>query len=319
MSVHQISTPFFVGEYEVCAIPTGIFGLDGGAMFGTVPKVLWEKAIPADEKNRIPMEARALLLKSKTCNILIDCGNGSHFIEKYGEKIGKKFADMYSIDEHGPSLLKSLARFGVSADQITDVILTHLHFDHCGGGVSAENGKLVPTFKNARYYIQKRNLETARHSNVRERASYFSANFEPLIEHNVLTILDGAQDNLLPGISVVISDGHTQGQQLVRVHGNDKDLLYCADLIPTSAHVRLAWVMGYDLEPLKVIAEKENVLKTCVAKNSGDVVGVATGIASGAHITYLYFEHDPACSMATVEAHGHDFVVKERFNLTHEA
>ncbi|MCK6598263.1 MAG: MBL fold metallo-hydrolase [Bdellovibrionaceae bacterium] len=129
-----------IGDYEVHAVPTGEFGLDGGAMFGTVPKVLWEKSNPADEKNRIRMEARALLLKSPHRNILIDCGNGSDFIEKYGEKAGSKFAEIYKIDQNGNSLIKSLSKQGLKPENIDAVILTHLHFDHCGGGTKSLNG-----------------------------------------------------------------------------------------------------------------------------------------------------------------------------------
>lgn len=287
-----------IGEYEVCAIPTGIFGLDGGAMFGTVPKVLWEKSNPPDEKNRIPMEARALLLKGKNKNILIDCGNGSDFVAKYGEKLGNKFAEMYGLDANGPSLLKSLAAFQIKPEQITDVILTHLHFDHAGGGTCSKNNELVPTFANAKYYVQKRNLETARTPNIREKASYFSANFEPLVDAKQLQILDGSAENILPGISVNTSDGHTQGQQMVKITDGTTTLLYCGDVIPTSSHIRLAWIMGYDLDPLKLIQEKTAILSQAADQN-----------------WHLYFEHDPYCSVAKVARQGADFSFTERFQL----
>ena len=136
-----------IGEYTVHPIPTGLFGLDGGAMFGTVPKVLWEKSNPPDLQNRIQMEARALLLKSPQRNILIDTGNGSDFIAKYGDKLGSKFSEMYGLDASGPNLEKSLAKHGLTFNDITDVILTHLHFDHAGGATKAVNNDLVPTFK----------------------------------------------------------------------------------------------------------------------------------------------------------------------------
>ncbi len=283
-----------IGEYEVCPINTGIFGLDGGAMFGTVPKVLWEKSNPADEKNRIPMEARALLLKSPQRKILIDCGIGQDFVAKYGEKLGSKFAEIYSVKAEGDSLFKSLKAEGVAPQEITHVILTHLHFDHCGGGVTEINGELKPTFSKAKYYVQKSNLQNAQHPNLREKASYFSCNFEPLIKAGVLESVDGEKENLLPGISVYISNGHTQGHQMVKISSVEaserKTVLYCGDLIPTASHVRLPWVMGYDLNPLLLMEEKTRFLSP--ASDEG---------------WYLFFEHDPYRAFAKVERFGSDF------------
>ena len=294
-----INVKLHIGPYEVCPIPTGIFGLDGGAMFGTVPKVLWEKTNPPDDKNRIQMEARGLLLKSPKCNILIDCGNGGHFVAKYGEKLGNKFAELYNIDPAGPSLQNSLRAHGLTLKDIHHVILTHLHFDHAGGATVEEGGKLVPAFPNAKYYVQKRNLETASLPNLRERASYYIANFQPLIAAGVLTILDGPQEDLLPGISTLISNGHTQGQQMVKISDGGKTLLYCGDVVPTSTHVRTAWLMGYDLHPLMLMEEKQKYL----------------GEAAD-HDWYLFFEHDPYCDGAQIERNGADFAVKQRYWLT---
>lgn len=286
-----------IGDYQVCPLPTGIFGLDGGAMFGTVPKVLWEKSNPPDEKNRIPMEARALLLKSDKYKIVIDCGNGGDFITKYGEKLGGKFSEMYNISSTGPSLEKSLNAAGTRFEDITHVILTHLHFDHAGGATFALNGKLVPRFPNAKYYVQKKNLETAEKPNLREKASYFPANFKPLIEADKLILLDGDLENIVPGISVQVSHGHTQGQQIVWIEATGcKPLVYCADLVPTSSHVRTAWLMGYDLNPLLLMEEKKKYLSTAAAKGA-----------------YLYFEHDPYCDAASIEEKDGDFKVVERF------
>jgi len=283
-----------IADYEICPIPTGIFALDGGAMFGTVPKVLWQKTNPSDEQNRIPMEARALLLKSKTKNILIDTGNGADFVAKYGEKLGGKFSEMYGVQKEGPSLLKSLARYGLTPEQITDVILTHLHFDHAGGGTTEKNGMLVPSFPNAQYYLQEDNLKTASKPNLRERASYFPANYQPLLESKKLTLLGGEKENFLPHVSALISNGHTQGQQAVKISDGKTTLLYCGDVIPTSSHVRLPWIMGYDLNPLLIMEEKEKVLTQAAEQG-----------------WYLFFEHDPYCDIATVERSGHDFKVKE--------
>ncbi len=287
-----------IGDFEICPIPTGEFGLDGGAMFGTVPKVMWERSNPADERNRIAMEARGLLLKSKNRKILIDCGNGGDFVEKYGAKLGPKFAEMYNINPSGPSLLKSLKHFGVSPEDVTDVVLTHLHFDHCGGGTTVRDGQLAPTFPKANYYVQKKNLETAAAPNIREKASYFSANYESLVKNNVLKVIDGETSDFIPGFSVMISNGHTVGHQMVKVSDGTTTLLYCGDVVPTSSHVRLAWVMGYDLDPLKLIGEKERVLS--MAADQG---------------WYLFFEHDPYCDAATIKRDGKDFAVNERFEL----
>ncbi len=287
-----------IGPYQVCPLPTGIFGLDGGAMFGTVPKVLWEKSNPADSKNRIQMEARGLLLKSPERNVIIDCGNGADFTAKYGEKLGAKFAEMYNIDDKGPSLEKSLRHHGLSPDDIDEVILTHFHFDHAGGGTTEKGGQIVPRFPKATYYVQKKNLETAEKPNLRERASYFPANFKPLLESGKLKLLDGEKENLLPGISVYISNGHTQAQQIVKVTDGEVSLLYCGDVVPTSSHVRIPWLMGYDLNPLLLMEEKTKYL----------------GMAAD-QSWFLFFEHDPYCDSALIERSGPDFAVKERFWL----
>lgn len=291
-------TQLKIAGYEVCPLPTGIFGLDGGAMFGTVPKVLWEKNIPADEKNRIPMEARALLLKKPGCNIVIDTGNGADFVAKFGEKLGTKFSEMYNINPEGPSLLKSLSQHGLQAEDIHHVILTHLHFDHAGGATTEKNGSLVPTFPNAKYYVQKKNLDTAMKPNLRERASYYPANFEPLIQKNVLVTIQEQENPLPEGLKYYVSNGHTQGQQIIQVSDESNTLLYCADLIPTSSHVKLAWVMGYDLNPLLLIEEKQKLLQQA-AENKW----------------YLYFEHDPYCDAAQVISTGSDYAVARRLHL----
>lgn len=289
-----------IGDYDVHAVPTGLFGLDGGAMFGTVPKVLWEKSNPCDSSNRIAMEARALLLRAPSHRILIDCGIGGDFIAKYGEKLGSKFEAMYAIDRQSGavSLENSLKRLGLSVDDITHVILTHLHFDHAGAATRSEHGQIVPTFKNAKYFIQRANLETARHPNRREKASYFAVNFEAIFANNQMEVLDGAITNLLPNVSVAISNGHTLGQQYVRVSDGESTLYYCGDLIPTSSHVRLPWVMGYDLRPLELIEEKAALLEKAAAESA-----------------YLFFEHDPYLDLVNVVSDRGDFAVRERFRI----
>lgn len=272
----MVASPIKIGPYELKPVPTGIFGLDGGAMFGTVPKVLWEKTNPADAQNRISLEARALLLDGGPGRrVLIDCGIGADFTAKYGEKLGPKFAEIYNVTG-GAGILKGLENRGLKLADINAVVLTHLHFDHAGGATCERDGRLVPTFPSARYFIQKANLETAAKPNIRERASYFAANFQPLLDAGVLEVLDGPQENILECVSVEVTNGHTLGQQIVRVSDGKTTLVYCGDLIPTSTHLNLAWVMGYDLNPLLLIEEKRALLER--AKSGG---------------WHLFFEHDP--------------------------
>ena len=287
-----------IGPYSVKSVPTGLFALDGGAMFGTVPRVLWQKSNPPDELNRIQMEARALLLIADERKILIDCGIGGDFNEKYGDKLGPKFTEIYAVDASQDSLSKSLAAHGLTEGDVTDVVLTHLHFDHAGGGTVWRDGRLRPTFPNARYYVQRANLETAQAPNPRERASYFPAAYQPLLDAGCLTLLDGDVDDLLPGVSVQVSDGHTRGQQIVRISDGAETLVYCADLVPTSTHVRVAWIMGYDLHPLRIMEEKRALLERAAAGG-----------------WYLFFEHDPFVDAARIEAVRGDFAVGERLRL----
>ncbi len=295
MNIQNISLK--IGDYTLHSVPTGQFKLDGGAMFGTVPKVLWQRTNPSDDQNRILMESRALLIQSKERNILVDNGNGSDFRLKFGDAAGEKFEQIYGVDSSGINLISSLKKLGLTPSDITDVILTHLHFDHAGGSTTEVNGILKPTFANATYYIQQANLATALNPNRREKASYLKPNFEPLLEANCLKTLDGPQE-LFPGIFLSLTFGHTHAQQNVLVSDGTTSLFYCADLIPTATHTRLSWVMGYDLNPLKIIEEKNEILQTA-AKDKW----------------YMFFEHDPYCDAAQVEWNGKDYIASEHFNL----
>ena len=287
-----------IAGYQIKAIHSGVFGLDGGAMFGTVPKSLWEKTNPADDHNRIEMQTRLLLLLSANKKILIDTGMGSDFVQKHGEKLGTKFAALYGVRGE-TQIISELQRYGLKTSDITDVILTHLHFDHAGGATKCVGNTLMPSFENANYYLQKSNFETATHANIREKASYLAANWQALVDHNKLILLDGDQENLFPGISLQVVNGHTQGQQIVWIQDAKQTLVYCADLIPMSTHVRLAWVMGYDLRPLDLIEEKRKILSR-VTQASGFVV----------------FEHDPYVDAAKVAPERDDFQVMEKFLLS---
>lgn len=285
-----------IGEYSLKSIPTGIFGLDGGAMFGVVPKNLWGIKHKPDEENRIALESRVLLLESDTSKIIIDTGNGGDFILKHGDRLGSKFARLYNIPK--TLLIDNLAKQDIKPDDITHVILTHLHFDHAGGVTTeGETGKLIPTFKNAKHYIQKRNLENAKNPNPREKASYYKANFESLLEFDVLETIDGNCD-LMNNISVLEVDGHTIGMQVVKIHDDNTTLIYCTDAIPTTSHVKLAWGMGYDINPLLVVKEKKSLLKKASKEN-----------------WYLYFQHDPIIECAKVKDNGKDFEVHSTYYL----
>ena len=260
-----------LGPYTLHSIETGTFALDGGAMFGIVPKTLWEKEIPADSHNRIPMHARALLIQGPGMRMLVDCGMGAKWSEKHRE--------IYQIDQAEDNLVASLARHGLSTQDITHLVFTHLHFDHAGGATQRSlDGSLLPVFPNARMYLQKRNWDLAWKPNEKDRASYLRENFsifqdEPALKHNLelLTTPTDGEDTLAPGITVEVSDGHTLGMQMVRIADPQQpsnNIVYCADLIPTSSHVRTAYIMGYDCYPVRILEEKKRVLERAADEGS---------------------------------------------------
>jgi glyoxylase-like metal-dependent hydrolase (beta-lactamase superfamily II) len=265
-----------LGNYDVTMIDAGRYKLDGGAMFGVVPRTLWQKENPPDEKNRIVMALNTLLLVGEGRIILIDTGVGDKFTEK--------FREIYAVDYSEHSLVKSLLEYNIQLENVTDVILTHLHFDHVGGSSyydKEENLKLQ--FPNAIHYVQEKQLEWAQKGFAKDRASYLSENIQPLIDSGQLKILNGAS-KLFDDIELILSDGHTVSQQLVLISGNGKKLLYAADLIPTTAHIPLPWVMSYDLYPVTSIQEKDKILKQAVTEN-----------------WMIFFEHDPRVYCGTVE------------------
>jgi glyoxylase-like metal-dependent hydrolase (beta-lactamase superfamily II) len=279
-----------IGNYELHAIETGEFALDGGAMFGVVPKVLWEKKIPSDEKNRITLRMRSLLITGNKKNILVDDGIGT--------KEGEKFSAIYKIDHTRFQLEKSLARYNLQCSDITDVILTHFHFDHSGGSTKIDNkGNIVPAFPNANYFIQRKNLEWARDPSEKDQASFTKENFEPLIKSGLLKELDGPCE-LYEGIEIIVVEGHTKAQQLVKIADKKTTLLYCGDLIPTSAHVSVPWIMGYDNHPLITLEEKKEILEK--ASNEKWI---------------LFFEHCPLMSACYVKKTGKGFECGEKVDL----
>ena len=226
-----------IGKYTLHVINSGYFGLDGGAMFGIIPKPLWQKTNPPDEANRIKLATRNLFLTDGGRKILIDTGNGNKWDEKSKSIYGFDFTD---------SLEGSLKELNLSPSDITDVILTHLHFDHTGGSTKIENGKIVPTFPNAKYFVQKKNYEWAMNPSERDRGSHLKNNFEPLMEEGVLTLI-GGEETFDDEIEFVIVNGHTYAQQLIKISDSSNTILYCADLFPTTSHIPLPYVMAYDL------------------------------------------------------------------------
>ncbi len=273
-----------IGDYELHPIETGRFALDGGAMHGVVPRPLWEKTSPPDERNRITLAARALLLRGRGRTILIDAGNGT--------KLSPKLAGIYRIDNSRSDLVSSLKRHGVAPGQVTDVILTHLHFDHAGGSTVLLDGALRPTFPNARYYVQRAHWEAALHTTERDRASFFPDDFIPLKEQGVLEFTDG-EGEILPGIGVRVLNGHTTALQCPIISGGGTTLFYSADLLPLASHVQLPWIMAYDLRPLVTLEEKRRLLADAA---DGDWV--------------LFFEHDPEVVAARVRRGDRGFLAE---------
>lgn len=235
-----------LGEMEVRYLDGGTFGLDGGAMFGVVPKPLWEKKSPPDERNRIRMRANSLLVRTGGKNILIETGNGT--------KLEPKLKTIYKVADGDP-LTDAMHAAGVQAKEIDIVINTHLHFDHAGGNTIFRDERAIPAFPRARYIVQKRELEHAVQPTERDRASYFQENYQPMIDSNQWDLVDGAAE-ILPGISVEKVPGHNADMQAVKLSGGGKTLVFVADLLPTRHHIPLPWIMAYDLYPLQSLETK---------------------------------------------------------------
>jgi len=265
------------GAYECAAIELGSFFLDGGAMFGVVPKILWEKKIPADDDNFIPMQARSILIRGNGRNMLVDTGPG--------RKLSEKMKKQYRIDDHSTDANVSLSKHGLTCDDITDVIITHLHFDHAGGSTIIENGNVVPAFPKAKYYIQQTQFETAANPGPGETSSYTKEDFLPLKESGVLEMFAGSC-LFSEGIEIIVTNGHAKGQQHPLIKGESASLFFCADLIPTSAHIPVSWRAAYDNYPLTIMKEKEELLSRALKEN-----------------WILFFEHDPYIAAATIR-HG---------------
>lgn len=275
---------------KIYSINTGLFKLDGGAMHGVVPKSMWQKVNPADENNMCSWAMRCMLMDTGDKRILIDTGMGS-----------KQDAKFYSFFyPHGEDTLKgSLLKKGYQPEDITDVFLTHLHFDHCGGAIDRVNEQLLPAFPKATYWSSEAHWKAAIQPNVRERASFLKENILPIQESGRLTFYNEDTKSYFDGIMEVLTVyGHTEAMMLPLVQYNGRSILFCADLVPSMAHVSMPWVMSYDMRPLNTLSEKEVYFDRAVKED-----------------WVLFFEHDLSIECATLEQTERGIKVKEHFDL----
>ncbi|MBI4467343.1 MAG: MBL fold metallo-hydrolase [Acidobacteria bacterium] len=243
------------GDLEIFVVSDGRFRLDGGAMFGVVPKVLWQKRLAADDRNRVTLGLNCLLIRSAKHTLVVETGTG--------DKGDAKWNDIYGID-HSVTLLDSLARRGVAPEDVDIVVNTHLHFDHCGWNTRRDrDGKPVPTFSRARYFVQRGEYEHAREPTERDRVSYRKENLQPLAESGQWVWVEGDQE-IAPGIELVRTPGHTRDLQCVRLTSRGRTAFFFADLVPTTAHLSYAWIMGYDLYPLTTLEQKKHWIPEAV-------------------------------------------------------
>mgnify|MGYP001181333873 FL=1 len=264
-----------IGDFKLYSIETSEFALDGGSMFGIIPKPLWQKKADFDEMNRIKLVTRSLLLVSKNKKILIDTGNGT--------KWRKKYRKIYNIDTTRYSIELSLAKYGFKADDITDVICTHLHFDHAGGNTKFDNGVIVPTFPNANYWVTKENWKLANHPNQKDSGSFMEIDWKILAENGLIQLVDG-KESFINGIGIYLTHGHTAGLMHPVISDGNSTVFYGADLFPMAAHIPITWVMAYDIQPVITVKEKQALLPKMVDEN-----------------WILFLEHDPMYQACTVQ------------------
>ena len=276
---------------KLYSINTGYFKLDGGAMFGVVPKSIWNKLNPADENNMCSWAMRCLLIEDGNRLILVDNGMGN--------KQDAKFFGYYFL--HGNDTLeKSLNKYGFTSNDITDMVLTHLHFDHCGGSVAynSDRTKLEPAFKNAKYYTNKKHWDWAVNPNPREKASFLKENILPIQESGQLTFIE-SNTELLPGFNFIEVNGHTEAMMLPLIKYKNTTIAFMADLIPSVGHLPIPYVMGYDTRPLETLKEKDLILNKALENN-----------------WTLFFEHDPITECINLERGERGIRKKESYLLS---
>jgi glyoxylase-like metal-dependent hydrolase (beta-lactamase superfamily II) len=271
-----------LGEFTVTGLRDGFFFLDGGAMFGVVPKTLWENKCPADSQNRIRLGLNSILVETPEALILVETG--------IGPKLDRKLSGIYCV-ERNPGLPGALAKLGFKPEDIDFVINTHLHFDHCGGNTVLDGrGRAVPAFPRARYIIQRGEWEWAMNPNEREKGSYQADNFRPLAEYGLLDLVDG-DAAVTAGVEVMLAPGHTARHQCVKVKSLGQTLVYLGDLVPTSAHIGLAYGMSYDLDPLGNLETKKRMYEQAIAED-----------------WILAFVHDPVYYFGSVKKNDAKYV-----------
>lgn len=257
------------GDFQLSHLNDGFFKLDGGAMFGVIPRVLWQKTNPPNEHNRILLGLNCWFIKSDQDVIVVDTGVGDLYDDK--------FRSLFEIERKTGGLIGDLERHGVSPSDVTKVILTHLHFDHCGGNCfQSDDGSLKPTFPNATYFFQKGEFEYAQNPDPRSKASYLPHNWDAVLAAGQLRLLQGDEE-IVAGVSVEVTGGHTRDHQIVKVISGGKTACFLADLAPTSSHLKTPYVMGYDLYPKTSMEAKERVLRQALREN-----------------WLLFFQHDPS-------------------------
>jgi len=279
-----------IGKYDLYSVETSEFGLDGGAMFGIIPKPVWEKKVSADKLNRVNMVTRSLLLVNDEKKILIDTGNGTKWEEKYKQIYDIK-TDQYNIE-------KSLGKYGFSSEQITDVICTHMHFDHIGGNTKVESGVVVPTFPNAKYWISEENWKLANHPSQKDAGSFIEHDWKVLAENQMIEIIDG-REPFIEGVETIVTHGHTPGLLHPIVSDGSNKLFYGADIFPMVAHIPIPWVMAYDVQPVVTMEEKQKLLQKMERED-----------------WILFFEHDPHIQACTVHKDGKHYKLNKEIKIS---